>query len=418
MPPIFWVIGHRACSLGQSKSHMGLTNDFPLKYGLAGCQDIDLGHGIYVDVNSHSLNEGAKDKNTSNEVTKFTMRIKSKVKTTRELQQFVEACEKEYQSHLETINANKLYHFIYKGQTSGDKNQSPQMTFLSEVISDLTDPNGQSNETFDHLHNEHKAHIMDDITRLRDHQYYRAHGLKRKKGYLFYGKAGCGKTYTVTAMANFDNRHILEIPMSRVKTNAELEDLLNLKEINCIPIKKDKLIILFDEIDCGNKAVNKREGEANIENNKASPDKDPSPSNPKDTSEIMADSILSLMTSSVERDKRDSLNLGTMLSRLDGVGNYDGLIIIATTNCKDKLSPALYRHGRLNPIYFDCARKADIRAMIEQSYDRKLTTKEANQLPDREHGLSPASIRKFIEDNDGELGPLLKFLNNQKSKGS
>ena len=32
----------------------------------------------------------------------------------------------------------------------------------------------------------------------------------------------------------------------------------------------------------------------------------------------------------------DELNLGTILSRTDGIGNYNGLIIVATTNCKDK----------------------------------------------------------------------------------
>ena len=50
---------------------------------------------------------------------------------------------------------------------------------------------------------------MNDIKRLRDIEYYQKNGIKRKKGYLFYGHPGCGKTLSVIAMALEDNRHIL-----------------------------------------------------------------------------------------------------------------------------------------------------------------------------------------------------------------
>ena len=63
-------------------------------------------------------------------------------------------------------------------------------------------------------------------------------------------------------------------------------------------------------------------------------------------------------------NEKDKICLGTILSRLDGVGSYNGVIIIATTNCIDKISPAVYRHGRLNPMLYDHMRKEDIEEMI------------------------------------------------------
>ena len=46
------------------------------------------------------------------------------------------------------------------------------------------------------------------------------------------------------AMAKYDKRHILEIPLSRVKTNKEFEEIISSIEIDNIKIPKDKLIIL------------------------------------------------------------------------------------------------------------------------------------------------------------------------------
>ena len=71
------------------------------------------------------------------------------------------------------------------------------------------------------------------------------------------------------------------------------------------------------------------------------------------------------------------INLGTLLSKLDGIGNYNGLIIIGTTNCIDKLEPALYRELRLTPIEFRQLRKCDCIKIIQSyfgTYDNNLNS--------------------------------------------
>jgi AAA+ superfamily predicted ATPase len=69
----------------------------------------------------------------------------------------------------------------------------------------------------------------------------------------------------------------------------------------------------------------------------------------------------------------DDLNLGSLLSQLDGIGNNNnnGLLTIATTNHLHLLDPALYRDGRLNLYNLENASTVDIVNMFEKRYAEK-----------------------------------------------
>jgi AAA+ superfamily predicted ATPase len=103
----------------------------------------------------------------------------------------------------------------------------------------------------------------------------------------------------------------------------------------------------------------------------------------------------------------DKLSLGTLLSRFDGIGNYDGLIIIATTNKIESLDKALYREMRLTPIKFEYCRKKDIIDMIEDYYKVKLLEDEMN-IP--EIKIIPAKLKVLIEQNSTNYKVLLDKL--------
>src|SRR5204863_351749 len=76
------------------------------------------------------------------------------------------------------------------------------------------------------------------------------YGIQYSLGFMFYGSPGCGKTSTIKAIANYTKRHILEIPLSRVKTCAELKNIFYLDEYNNVKIPFEKKIIVFEDIDC------------------------------------------------------------------------------------------------------------------------------------------------------------------------
>jgi ATP-dependent 26S proteasome regulatory subunit len=340
------------------------------------CKKTKVENDLYLTVKVEKINiEGKKETIVG---TQTVMILSSKK---RNLNTYVEKLLGEYQKYIENKNKDKLFHFIYQGEKK----------FSKTIISEKPNP---SYETFDNIINEHTAQFKRDIRRLKDLDYYRRTGLKRKKGYLFYGHPGCGKTASVMAMAIHDNRHILEIPISRVQKNKEIEDILNLTKIEGVSFNKNEIIILFDEIDCGGAALKERE------------------KLPEDGKEDLQfpGFMKTLMATTVENNGSDKLNLGMMLSRLDGIGNYNGLIIIATTNHKEKLDPAMYRELRLSPIFFDYSRKEDIIDMIEMFYNTTLNPKDKLKIPDRNACITPAKVRWFLEKYEDSLEDLLTYL--------
>lgn len=178
--------------------------------------------------------------------------------------------------------------------------------------------------------------------------------------------------------------------LSRVKSNKDLEILLQLTKIKNIDLSPERVIYLFDEID--------REMTANTNNESG-------------TDEIQKN-LANLLTIPTVSSKNEGLSIGTILSRLDGIGNYNGLIFIATTNNKDKLDPAMYRDTRLTPLFFQHLRQQDSIAIIEKFYERPLTDEEKACIPDRQAKLSPARLRVLLERYRRDIFPLLEELNN------
>lgn len=387
--------------------HKHVDKAIDVNYLLDDKENIKITDDIYIDIITYRVSQQSiKDGNSSNNTNwRVDLCVKSKTKTIEHIKEFVSDCIKQFNEYEKKKNSNKIYHFIYQGWD--EKTDKP--TFSQSILSNLDDEKEKNYETFESLFSEHKSSIIKSMDRLKDLEYYKRTGMKRKLGYLFYGPPGCGKTSHVVAMANHDNSHIIEVPMSRVKKNKEIEIIINIEMINNISINKNNLIIFFDEIDQAGKALAKREGEKTEEERQEK----------KDDAETKQLMLMSLFANSkgenndMFKKEDDALNLGCVLSRLDGIGNYNGLKIIAATNCKEKLSPALYRHGRLTPIFFDFCRKEDIKSMIEHFYQVTLGEKDYSLLPDRTHQISPAAIRKYMEDYEDNMNGLIKFLNSK-----
>lgn len=359
------------------------------RYILNDCKNLIIEKDIYIDVNTEK-----KTNSEFNIVYQTHLIIKSRKKSTQEIKEFVDKSIIEYKNR----NKNKTYHFIYQGY-----NNKP--IFIKNIIQNKDDPLCKNYETFDFIHNEHKNKIINELDKLTDLEYYKKRGLKRKKGYLFYGEPGCGKTNTAMSISNRYNRHIIEIPMSRVKTNSQLEEILHIQSINDIAINSNEIIILFDEIDCETSLTREKPNEKNEEKKEKPNEKNEEKKN-IDTKDVLTN----LLT---RPENPDKLSLGTLLSRLDGVGNYNGIIFIATTNYKEKLDPALYRHGRLDPIYFTFSTREDIKNIIEQFYNKQLTNKQVNNLPDINDKITPSTIKKYVLEYEN-MSDVLKKLKELK----
>jgi ATP-dependent 26S proteasome regulatory subunit len=380
-----------------------VDNDSSPNYILGDVYNIQVDDDIYISVYTEDIHtEKTTSENKSALNWKITMSIKSYKHDSVFVQNFISRCILEYEKYTSSKSKNKTYHFIYQGKNSG------KLVFSTKIISDFSNPDNQNYESFDTIHHSNKEMLIKDIKRLHDTDYYKRTGLKRKKGYLFYGKPGTGKTATVMGMSDFDKRHIIEVPLSRVKTNNELEAILTLTHINNIKFSPHNIIILFDELDIGTKL------------NRTQPYKKPNIS--KDSDEIIAESEeknnnFGRFSNNFENDDtvqvdicKDKLSLDTLLSRFDGIGNYAGLIIIGTTNNIDNIDRALYRDGRLSLVEFDYASFDDIVNIIKQYYQTdKIDSKILDRIKLLDKHISHAKLRYKLEHYDN-INDLISYL--------
>jgi ATP-dependent 26S proteasome regulatory subunit len=273
-----------------------------------------------------TVEKGAKTKDCD-EVAKYTLSSNT-VDVGEKMNSFVKWAKE--QKKIDT----GLYHFILCGFT-----KDHQPLFIKQLI------HGNDKEcfqTFDHIYTEHNESLMHDIDQLKNTEYYKTMGLKPKKSYLFYGNSGCGKTATVLAMAIYGKRHIVEFSLSKITSNMQLDNLMNISEICGIPVKNENLILMADEIDTTLNGI--RTNESNIV-----ADAEP---NGIEKMLMMMHSDKDDDTKANNVDDNSKLTLGNILSRFDGIYDYDKLIIVALTNCIERLDPALYRDMRLSKRQF------------------------------------------------------------------
>lgn len=327
-----------------------------------------LGNGIYVDCMNEKINS---ERDCSVLRTEIILRISHK--SMDFLNEFINKCVVDYKRFLNNMNENKTYHFIFKGSVDG------KPRFTTHLLSDFSDLNATNYETFDTIFHDHKKQIIDDMDRLKNLEFYRKTGIKRKEGYLFYGEPGTGKTSTVMAMSNHQRRHIIEVSIKRIEDCQTFESIMALTEIGDIKFTQEQVIMLFDEIEIPK--------ESTVKITPRKPKKKKVYDSDDDITDYGSYSMGPYASTG-------TLNINSILSRLDGIGSNNGLIVVATTNSLEGLPKQLYRDGRLKLIEFKKIGHQHISDMLEHRYGKR------PEVPMRE--VMPAELKVFIKSHTFE----------------
>ena len=187
--------------------------------------------------------------------------------------------------------------------------------------------------------------IVNDLSEFTSQevaQFYKQHGIPYKRSYLFYGVPGAGKTSLIQAIAGKYQRDIYIIN----PTDREISDA-SLKYSFTKASNKRSLIILED-----------------------------------------IDALFSKDRQTLVRGS--SLTFSGLLNALDGVGSGNGVILILTTNHKERLDPALIRSGRVDiELKFNHATYEQIEACFRSFYNNGITdnSKYASEFATNLSGL-------------------------------
>ena len=133
---------------------------------------------------------------------------------------------------------------------------------------------------------------------LESSDWYKKRGIPYRRGYLFHGIPGSGKSSLAMALAG-------ELGLNLYMLNLNSQHMTDDRLLDMIHSVKDKSIILFEDID-----------------------------------------IVQPKRHDATGEKDEKVSLSGLLNVIDGPSAREGCVIIMTTNYKEKLDPALIRAGR------------------------------------------------------------------------
>lgn len=294
------------------------------------------------------------DNNKGERTIEHKYSLYSHKKSIKELMDFLTKCIEEFDFDTIVSLNNKPCYFMY------DKKEDGNLRFDEYLL--------EHDRNFDNIFFDQKNSIKERLDFfMNNREWYRKKGIPYTLGLMFSGKPGCGKTSTIKAIAKYTNRHIIDIPLTKIDNCRDLMNIFYGEEINEKKIPMNKRIYLFEDIDSILDILKEREQK----------DKDIKPgSSLEEQNTVLLKALVdkndTFKKSSV-MDKiggNDKLNLGFFLNLIDGVLETPGRILILSTNHPDKLDRALVRPGRIDmKIHMEKCSKQMIYDIIKHYYE-------------------------------------------------
>ena len=323
----------------------------------------------------------------------FTISLMSSTLTTDQLRETLAGWVAEYESR---INSDKhLKYFVYTPNNDSADDYYDAKSHYQEF-------KFESGKSFSNVFYPEK----DDVVKRLDFfsqnkEWYKKRGIPYTMGFLFYGAPGCGKTSTIKAIANHTQRHIVSVPLNKIKTAKELLNVFYNVRMNYKDIPLNQRLYVLEDIDAadlkdvvGERGKSEEKKEGGEEGDKEKEDSDSG----------VDMNLLQLLKSSatmgpLDKWKTNKLTLATLLEVLDGVMEMDGRMLIITTNYPERLDKALIRPGRIDmKVKFGLCTADNIMQMYKHYFETELPTSfDRSRLQDDVY--SPAEVTQVFLNN-------------------
>lgn len=244
-------------------------------------------------------------------INKITCKIYSTTLTIQQLKKFTDKLKADHQTYLAEIEErnkalNIKHMYLYK---------RPGTSFQKHLLETM--------RCFDNIFFEQKEELMNHIQFFMNNiEWYQRTGSPHTLGICLSGPPGTGKTSCIKSIAKYTKRNIVMVSLRDLKS---YEDLLAVfsghgyRQHDAPTTKQD--IFVIEDIDCvGSDIVKSRDG--------------PNASN--------------VQHASYADPSHPTLTLSDILNAIDGILEFNGRILIITTNHLETLDRALIRPGRID----------------------------------------------------------------------
>jgi hypothetical protein len=210
------------------------------------------------------------------------------------------------------------------------------------------------NLTFEHYVSRHKRSIVDKLNSFKEGLLYKNNPyFENNLGIMLHGYYGSGKTFLISAIANYTKRDIYSINLVKIHTVSAWRKIMS-------PSNLEKYVFAIDEMDyvLGELLLeDKKNSVGGCESNSNSKNNDEvkykiqilstqiNTTEDTKTKEVLVKEMKSLMETNTNNDK---LTYQFLLGELSGLLSTKNRIIVATTNFPDKIPGALKRPGRFD----------------------------------------------------------------------
>lgn len=317
------------------------------------------------------------------------------------------------------INNNRLtlYHVKIINDNDGDRYvNNIQITYDGPPL-EYKELNKKYLDTFFHPEKEKMWSILEKVD--FDPSYFHNLGQSPHCGLLLHGPPGTGKSTFAYRVGMCLKRHIVSVDIRSLKKRNYLFQIFRNPHINGRNLRAKDVIFILDEFDTvvselyyadvatqtllknwNNKMI-RQHHKIKVQ---SEPDNIPEISIGSETDDQSTEQTTDqeceshkelLKATRIENFGLNdgSIRLNDLLELLNGPVPNDGLIVIGTTNKFDEiknLCPALFRHGRLTPVYFGYALPQTIQDISNYFFNRSV------KLLSIPHNISTAQIMELI----------------------